>query len=312
MMRFTNFNELFAVAGNGKPVRVSIAAAHDDDAMLAVRQAVELEFIEPYFVGNDYEIKKIAERIEFDLRDFPIFFAGTEDEAAFQAAKLASDGTAQVIMKGFINSTPFLRGVLDKSLNLRTGRLLSHMSAFDIPGFDHILYVTDSGLNISPDLEQKGQILRNAIDFLHLIGIEMPKVALLSANERINEKMPVTIECQKLSDLAKDGRFGKAVVEGPLPLDLAISKESLHHKGITSQINGEADLLVVPSIESGNIFSKSITYFAKGIMAGLVLGAKVPLILNSRSDSAQAKLASIALAAVAVHSQEAAAQVPIS
>lgn len=303
-MRFTNFNELFAAARNGNPVRVSLAAAHDEDAMLAVRQAVELDFIEPYFVGNEYEIRQIAEQLEFDLRDYSILPASTEEESAYLAAKLASDGTTQVIMKGFINSTPFLRGVLDKTLRLRIGRLLSHMSAFDIPGFHQLFYVTDGGLNIAPDLGQKEQILQNAIDFLHLIGIETPKVALLSANERINEKMPVTVECHTLSEMAKDGRFGSAVIEGPLPLDLAISKESLHHKGITSQLNGEADLLVVPNLETGNIFSKSITYFAKGIMAGLVLGAKVPLILNSRSDSAHAKLASIALSAVAVHCQE--------
>lgn len=298
-MRFKNYEEVISQARIGDPVKVSVAAAHDEEVLKAIKQAVELDIIEPYLVGDEEEIKTIANQIGFDLKKFKIIQASTEEEAAFLAAKLADDGETQIIMKGFINSTPFLKGVLSKELHLKTGRIFSHLSAFEIPGFDHLYYMSDGGLNISPDLEQKEQILKNSIEFLHQIGIETPKVALLSANERVNEKMPVTVECEQLSKRGKEGRFGSVIIEGPLPLDLSISKESLYHKGIYSQIDGDADFLLVPTIEAGNIFGKAITYFAKGVMAGVVLGAKVPLILNSRSDSAKAKLASIALSVVA-------------
>lgn len=298
-VRFKNYEEVIHKARIGQPVKMSVAAAQDEEVLKAIKQAVELDMVEPYFVGNEKEILKIANEIGFEINDFGIIDVESEDEAAFQAAKLASDGEVQLIMKGFINSTPFLKGVLHKDLNLKTGRIFSHLSAFEIPGFDRLYYMTDGGLNIAPDIDQKEQILENSIIFLHQIGIENPKVALLSANELVNEKMPVTVQCHQLSQRAKEGKFGSAIIEGPLPLDLAISKESLYHKGINSKLDGDADLLLVPTIEAGNIFGKSITYFAKGVMAGVVLGAKVPLILNSRSDSAKAKLASIALSVVA-------------
>ena len=299
-MRFKSYEEVIAKARVGEPVKVSVAAAHDEEVLKAIKQAVELEMIIPYLVGNEKEINSIANKIGFDLRDYQIYQTDSEEESAYIAAELANDGKAQILMKGFINSTPFLKGVLHRDLKLRTERILSHLSAFEIPGFDHLYYMTDGGLNIAPDLEQKEQILKNSIDFLHQIGIETPKVALLSANERVNDKMPITIDCQELSQRGKNGRFGSVKIEGPLPLDLAISKESLHHKGINSDLDGDADLLLVPTIEAGNIFGKSITYFAKGVMAGVVLGAKAPLILNSRSDSAKAKLASIALSVVTI------------
>lgn len=298
-MRFRNYEEVINKARVGKPVKISVAAAHDEEVLKAIKRAVELEMIDPYFVGNEREVIRIADEIGFDISKFEILNTDSEEDAAFLAAKLASDGEVQIIMKGLINSTPFLKGVLHKDLNLKTGKIFSHLSAFEIPGFNHLYYMTDGGLNIAPDLEQKEQILNNSIQFLHQIGIETPKVALLSANERVNEKMPVTLECHELSIRGKDGRFGSVLIEGPLPLDLAISKDSLYHKGVNSELDGEADLLLVPTIEAGNIFGKSITYFADGVMAGVVLGAKIPLILNSRSDSAKAKLASIALAVVA-------------
>lgn len=298
-MRFRNYEEVIGKARQGNPIKLSVAAAHDEEVLKAIKQAAELEIIKPYLVGNEKEIKKKSRQIGFDINHYSIYNTSTEEEAAFVASKLANDGITHAIMKGFINSTPFLKGVLHKDLNLKTGQIFNHLSAFEIPGYDHLYYMTDGGLNIAPDIEQKEQILQNSIEFLHKLGLVTPKVALLSANERVNEKMPVTLECQELSQRGKDGRFGSIIIEGPLPLDLAISKESLYHKGIYSEIDGDADLFLVPTIEAGNILGKSISYFAKGTMAGVVLGAKVPLILNSRSDSAKAKLASIALAAVA-------------
>ncbi len=298
-MRFRSYEDVIIKARSKESVNVSIAAAHDEEVLKAVKQAVELELITPFFVGNKVEIVKIANQIGFDIHSYPIYATKNEEESAYIAAKLADDGSAKVIMKGFVNSTSFLKGILHKDFKLRTGRIFSHLSAFEIPGFEHLYYMTDGGLNIAPDVLQKEQILANAIAFLQQIGLKTPKVALLSANEIVNEKMPVTVECQQIVEHAKNGRYGSVIIEGPLPLDLAISKESLYHKGLYSEIEGEADLLLVPSIEAGNILGKAITYFAKGVMAGVVLGAKVPLILNSRSDTAKAKLASIALSILA-------------
>jgi phosphate butyryltransferase len=297
-MRYKSFEEVIGLGKTNTPVKVSVAAAHDEDVLIAIKEAVEKGLIIPILVGIEKEIRRIANKIAFSIDSFKLIPTNTDEEAAYEAAKQAHLGEAKVIMKGLLNSTPFLRGVLHKDFDLKTGRIFSHLSIFEIPGVENLLYITDGGLNIAPDETERTQIVINALDFLSGIGVAYPKVALLAANELVNEKMPVTVECQNIVKAIKS-QFPDCKIEGPLPLDLAISKESLKHKGISSDVNGEADLLVVPTIEAGNIFSKGITYFAKGTMAGIVLGAKVPLVLNSRSDSPKAKLASIGLAALA-------------
>jgi phosphate butyryltransferase len=297
-MRFKNFCEVIHEAQKKSPLPISIAQAQDEDVLRAVQEAVGLGLIEPIFVGDRSKIVELAEKLAFDLHSFEIYQAQTEEHACFLAAELASTGKAKAIMKGLANSTPFLKGVLHRDLNLKMNRLISHLSAFDIPGFDRLVYMTDGGLNIQPTIEQKKEIIRNAVQFLHRVGMTEPRVALLAANERITEKMPVTVEAQEITQFFEREYPENLLIEGPLPLDLAISEASLLHKGLESKLQGKADLLVVPTIEAGNIFGKAISYFACGTMAGIVLGAKVPLILNSRSDSAKAKLASIALAVV--------------
>jgi phosphate butyryltransferase len=301
-MRFQNFNEVIHSAKTKPPITLSVAAANDIEVLQAVKEAVEHGIIEPILIGKINQIAEIAEKIHFDFMPFKIVAAETEAEAAYLAAKSAHKGYAKMIMKGAINSTPFLKSVLYKDFQLKTGRILSHLSAFEIPGNEKLIFMTDGGLNIAPNSLQKMEIIINSVDFLTQIGIRNSKIALLAANEQTNEKMPVTMEAQEIVQLIQCEIPKGCVIEGPLPLDLAISKESLFHKGLTSEINGDADLLVVPNIEAGNIFGKSITYFANGVMAGIVLGAKVPLVLNSRSDCAKAKLASIALGAIAAHS----------
>lgn len=297
-MRYKSFEEVIGLGKMNTPVKVSVAAAHDEDVLIAIKEAVEKGLIIPILVGKEKEIRRLADKISFSIESFKLIHTNMDEEAAYEAAKQAHTGDAKAIMKGLLNSTPFLKGVLHKDFSLRTGRIFSHLSIFEIPGVESLLYITDGGLNIAPDENQRTQIVMNALDFLSGIGVANPKVALLAANELVNEKMPVTVECQNIVKAVKS-QIPDCQIEGPLPLDLAISKESLTHKGIISDVNGEADLLIVPNIEAGNIFSKGITYFAKGTMAGIVLGAKVPLVLNSRSDSPKAKLASIGLAALA-------------
>ncbi|WP_312476225.1 phosphate acyltransferase [Neobacillus sp.] len=303
-MRFKNFSEVIQKAQTEHPLPISIAQAHDVEVLKAVQEAVELGLIEPLFVGDREKTIELAEKLSFDLHPFKLYHASGEDEACFLATELASTGRAKAIMKGLANSTPFLKGVLHKELKLKSNRLISHLSAFEIPGFDRIVYMTDGGLNIQPSIEQKKEIIVNASLFLHTIGLMEPRVALLAANERMNPKMPVTGEAQEITRFFEREYPKSLLIEGPLPLDLAISETSLLHKGLVSKLDGKADLLVVPTIEAGNIFGKAITYFAGGTMAGIVLGAKVPLILNSRSDSSKAKLASIALAVVSSYKCE--------
>ncbi|MBU8906044.1 phosphate acyltransferase [Desertibacillus haloalkaliphilus] len=301
-MRFKNFSEMITHARKGSPVKISVAAAHDRHVLSALKEACQHGIISPVLIGRENEIEALSNQINFNCNNYEIFSADSDQEAAYLAAKLADEGYTDAIMKGLVNSTPFLKSVLHADLNLKTGKLISHLSAFEIPGVDYITYMTDGGLNIAPTVSQKEQIVSNAIEFLDGFGVPSPKVVLLSANEQINQKMPVTTEWARLTrKLSRT--YPRAIIEGPLPLDLAISPESLAHKNIDSKVNGRADLLVVPTIEAGNIFAKSITYYAKGIMAGVVLGAKVPLILNSRSDSPLAKLASIALVALSVTEQ---------
>lgn len=297
-MRFQNFKEVIEEAQKRPPVKMSVAAAHDRDVLEAVKSAVEYGLIDPFLVGDPQKIFDLAAELGFSVEKFPVLPAYSEEENAYKAAQLASDGTVQVIMKGLVNSTPFLKGVMHRDLKLKSGGVISHLSAFDIPGSAALVYITDGGINIAPDFEQKKQIILNAVRFLDQIGMECPRVAILAANERVSEKMPVTVEADHLAMVLRQEYKKAFLIEGPLPLDLAISRESLVHKKFDSELNGEADLLIVPSIEAGNLLGKAITYFAKGTMAGIVLGTKVPLVLNSRSDSPQAKLASIALAVV--------------
>lgn len=299
-MRYKSFEEVIIEARKRPPVRMSVAAAHDRDVLEAVKTAAGLGIIEPFLVGDPQKIFELARELDFSVEQYPVYPAYTENENAFVAAKLASEGHVQLIMKGFVNSTPFLKGVLHKDLHLKAGRIISHLSVFDIPGSEKLVSMTDGGINIAPNFQQKKEIILNAVDFLSKIGVDRPRVAILAANERVSEKMPVTVEADHLALQIKKESIQPLLIEGPLPLDLAISRESLQHKGLYSELDGEADLLIVPTIEAGNFLGKAITYFAKGTMAGVVLGARVPLVLNSRSDSAEAKLASIALAVVAV------------
>lgn len=299
-MRLSSFNQVIELVKKGQPASVAVAFAHEKHVLETIKQALQLNMIEPHLIGNTDLIKEIADKIGLNLESIAIYQAETEEEAAYLAAKMANEGQVKFIMKGFLNSAPFLKGVLHKDFQLKTGKLLSHLSIFEIPNQNRLIYMSDGGINIDPNMEQKEQILKNAADFLLSIGIVEPRMAILSANELVNEKMKVTIDAQKLAKQGKEGGFGKVKIEGPLPLDLAISKESLKTKGLKSEIDGEADFFLVPTIEAGNILGKSITYFANGKMAGIVLGAKIPLILNSRSDSIEAKLASIALAVLAV------------
>ncbi|AQS59235.1 bifunctional enoyl-CoA hydratase/phosphate acetyltransferase [Desulforamulus ferrireducens] len=302
-MQYKNFSQILEAVKSLPKLRISVANAQDEKVLAALKIAMQEDFVEPVLVGTRSEIERKAWQVGFDLKDIDIWEADALG-APEVAVKLVRCDFCQVLMKGLVNSSTFLKAVLNGEWGLRTGKTLSHLGVYEIHGFDRLIFLTDGGLNIAPDLETKKQICQNAIDFAHSLGITLPKVAVLSANEQVNPKMPVTLEAQQIAQMAQRGEISGALVDGPLALDIAINKEAAEHKGIKSPVAGQADILLVPNIEAGNLLGKSITYFAGGLMAGVVLGAGAPIVLPSRADTPQGKLLSLALACLAKHGMD--------
>jgi len=278
--------------------RLVVAAAHDTDVLEAVRDAVEWNVVTGILIGDQDKITAIAEEVGLDLGKCQVIPEVDPTQAARRAVALVADGDADLVMKGKVGTADILRAVLDKDKGLRTGRLLSHVTALDIEGYDRLLFMTDGAMNIAPDLGQKIQIIQNSVDVAIALGFAQPKVAVLAAVELVNPDMPATQEAAMLAKMADRGQIKGAVVDGPLALDNAVSHHSAEVKGINSPVAGEADILMVPDIEAGNVLYKSIVYFAKARIAGVIAGAKAPVVLTSRSDSRQSKLDSIAFSAV--------------
>lgn len=297
-MRYSGFAELIRQAENLRGIRVAVAAAADQEVLEAVKLAQGGGYIEPILVGDQQEISRLCHDIELDIKGCQIIHEPNPMLAAHKAVDQVVDGNAQFLMKGLVNTADFLRAVLRPERGLKTERLLSHLGAFEVPGFPHLFFITDAGINIAPTLEQKKEILNNTIIYLKSIGMEQINISALAANEVPSAKMPATMDALALTDLNKSGYFPGATVEGPLALDGAISSESLLHKGIKSEINGDTDVFLVPTIEAGNILAKSLVYFAGGTMAGIILGAQVPIVLTSRNDPPCSKLISIIMAAL--------------
>lgn len=293
----TNFDFLFEKAKSGTRRKLIIAAAEDDNVLLSVKDAVQNGIIEPIFVGNKEKINKLAEEIELDLSHFSLIDEANPSKSAVIAVNEIRNGNAQILMKGYVQTADFLRAILNKENGLRASDLLSHIGLFEIPAYHKVIALTDAAQNISPDLNEKVTIIKNAINVFHRLGINQPKVALLGAVESVNPKMPATIDAATITMMNKRGQIKGCIIDGPLAFDNAISKESAEHKGIVSEVAGDADLLVTPDIEAGNVLYKSFTFFGRGTVAAVVLGASVPIVLTSRSDSDRSKLSSIALAA---------------
>lgn len=297
-MRYSGFEALLERARSLGQVNVAVAAAADKEVLEAVKMAQESGFAKPVLVGDVGRIEELAQQIGLDLQGAEIIHEPDPVIAAHLAVDAVVEGKAHFLMKGLVNTADFLRAVLRPEKGLRTGRLLSHLLAVQVPGCKHLYFVTDGGMNIAPTLEQKKEILQTTITYLHSIGMEEVRAVALAANEVPSPKMPASMDALELSRMSQAGEFPGAIVEGPLALDGAVSAAALEHKGIKSQINGDTDLFLVPTIEVGNALGKSMVYFAGGMMAGLVLGAKVPIVLTSRNDSAKSKLVSLALAAL--------------
>ena len=289
------FNEVLNKAKEYGPKKMAVASAGAEDVLKAVEAARKEGLTDSILVGDKKEIIQIAEKMGIDPADYEIIDKPDKTETARCAVELVRNKKASILMKGMMGTARLLQAVLDKEIGLRTNRLLSHVYTLEVNNYNRLLTMTDGAMNISPDLKQKAQIIQNAIYYAHSLGIEKPKVAVVAAIELVNPDMPVTVDAACLAKMSERGQIVGGIVDGPLGFDNAISKEAAEHKGIESPVSGEVDVVLVPNIESGNIFAKGLVYLAKAVPAGLLLGAKAPVVLVSRSDSAQSKLFSIAL-----------------
>ncbi len=294
-MAIRNFAQLREEARKVGPRVVAIADAQDHEALLAARDAEERGIAHFVLIGDRAAIEAEAEAHQVDISHMKIVEENDRRAAARRAMEMLAQGKVHCAMKGKIFTADFLKAALDPSVGLRTGKLLTHVAVFDIPGFDRLILLSDAGVIVAPTLEEKVHIVQNAIDVAHRLGVETPRVAVLAAAEMVNPKIPSTMDAANLSKMADRGQIYGGIVDGPLALDNAISLEAARIKGIRGEVAGRADILIAPDLEAGNALAKAIIYFAHSDMAGVVVGARMPLILPSRADTHEAKMMSIVL-----------------
>ncbi len=276
-------------------VNLAVAGAEHSLVLETVAVAASSGLVHAVLFGNEERIRPLLDDIGLDEDLYEIRHC-RGGRAAFEAACAAGRGEVQMLMKGMVSSADFLRAVISEQAQLRTGRVLSHLGLFDIPAYNRLLGMTDGGINIDPDFETRIEIVRNAAEAGKQIWSRAPRIALVAAVEKVQTNMPVTVDWAAMTKMADRGQLGDVVLDGPLGLDNALEPEALRSKGIDSAVQGRADIIVVPDIEAGNLVGKTLTYLADAPMAGLVLGARVPIIMNSRADSARARIASLVLA----------------
>jgi len=290
-----DFKEMIALAKEVGPKIISVACAQDKEVLIAVENARKEGIANAILIGDTEKIKEIADRQAIDLSNYEIVDEKDIKAASLRAVELVSSGKADILMKGILDTSIILKAVLDKEVGLRTGNVLSHVGIFAVPGYDRLFFVTDAAMNIEVNVKIKKQIIENAVHAAHAIGVKEPKVALLCAKEKVNEKMPATVEAKVLEDMYKAGEFEGCIVGGPFGLDNAISEEAAKHKGINHPIAGKADILVASDIEAGNMLYKSMVFLGRAEGAAILIGTKAPVVLTSRVDSDATKLNSIAL-----------------
>ncbi|HEY5563615.1 MAG TPA: phosphate butyryltransferase [Clostridiaceae bacterium] len=293
-----NFDEILLKVKSQPIKKLAVAVAQDEPVLEAVMAAKKNGIVEAVLVGNRDEIKVIADKIGMKLEEYEIIEEKDSKKAALKAVELVSKGKADMVMKGLLDTATFLRCVLNKEVGLRTGKLMSHVAVFEIPGIDRLILMTDAAFNMYPDLKAKVDILNNAVTVAKAIGIEMPKVAPICAVEVINTDMPATIDAAMLSKMAERGQIKGCIVDGPLAFDNAISEEAAKHKNITGPVAGRADIMLLPNIDAANVMYKTLTCTTKSRNGGILVGTSAPVILTSRSDSHDTKMYSIALAAL--------------
>jgi phosphate acetyltransferase len=297
------YDRLIAAAKALQPLATAVAYPCDETSLKGALEAAEEGLIRPILVGPKDKIKKLAQTFSLDLGQAEIIDVPHSQAAAQKAVELVRTGKAELLMKGSLHTDELLAEVVKRETGIRTGRRISHVFVMDVPGHLHTLFITDAAVNIGPDLMAKRDITQNAIDLYAGLGLGTPKVAILSAVETVTTSIPSTIEAGALCKMADRGQITGGELDGPLAFDNAISPEAARIKGIKSPVAGQAQILVVPDLEAGNMLAKNLTFLSHADAAGIVLGARVPIILTSRADNVRTRMASCAVAVLLRHSQ---------
>jgi phosphate butyryltransferase len=294
--KLKDLESLIKLQGTRK--RLALAVSQDAFSLDAVYKAYKAGIIDPVLIGDEEETVAIANLHKYNFYGASFIDEADVDKCVEIAVRMVHDGRADILMKGKVSTPRLLKGVLNRDWGLRTGRLLSHFSLFEVANYHKLIGVTDVAMNISPDLKDKIAIIENSVAYMNKLGIKMPKVAVLGAIEMVNENMQATLDAALLSKMNQRDQIKNCIIDGPLAFDNAVSYESAHHKGIRSDVAGDTDILLMPDIEVGNVLYKSLVWFAKAKVASVVLGASAPIVLTSRSDSEESKYDSILLAAL--------------
>ncbi|HSZ59495.1 MAG TPA: bifunctional enoyl-CoA hydratase/phosphate acetyltransferase [Tepidisphaeraceae bacterium] len=286
-----------------EPVAISVAYPCEKTALAGAVEAAEAGLLAPILVGPAQKIREVAEAAGLNIKPYPIEDVPDAPKAAARAVELIRQGRAEALMKGSLHTDELMAAVVSSATGLRTSRRISHAFVMAVPTYHKPIIVTDAAINIAPGLEEKRDICQNAIDLAHDLGLELPKVAILSAVETVTTRIPSTIDAAALCKMADRGQITGAILDGPLAMDNAVSFEAAKTKGIDSPVAGDADILLAPDLEAGNILAKQLTFLAKADAAGLVLGARVPIILTSRADNVRARMASCAVAVLVANAR---------
>ncbi|WP_457565755.1 bifunctional enoyl-CoA hydratase/phosphate acetyltransferase [Caldithrix abyssi] len=296
-----SFKQLLNQVSKMERRKIAVAMAQDSEILLALNAAYSAGLGDAILVGDREQIIKRAEEEHINVKNFEIVDVKEEKKCVREAVEIVRFGEAQVIMKGLCSTANFLKGILNKEYGLRAAEVLSHLAIFESPNYPKLLMMSDAAMNIAPDLKTKIAIANNAIRAAHALGYKRPKVALLSAVEKVNaENMPSSADAAIMAKMAERGQLAEAIVDGPLALDNALSPKANQIKGLQSAVGGKADICIVPNIEAGNIFYKLMTVLGNALVAGVILGAAAPVVLTSRADSENAKFLSIATALAVV------------
>jgi phosphate acetyltransferase len=297
------YNRLITAAKNVPPLTTAVAHPCDETSLRGSLEAREAGLIIPILVGPKGKIESVAQAFSIDLGDAEIADAPHSHAAAEKAVELVRTGKAELLMKGSLHTDELLAEVVKRETGIRTGRRISHVFVMDVPGHPHTLFITDAAVNIAPDLDAKRDIIQNAIDLFAGLGLGVPKVAILSAVETVTTSIPSTIEAAALCKMSDRGQITGGELDGPLAFDNAISPDAARIKGIKSAVAGQAQILVVPDLEAGNMLAKNLSFLSRADAAGIVLGARVPIILTSRADNIMTRMASCAIATLLRQSQ---------
>jgi phosphate acetyltransferase len=292
----SKYDRMLARAKTVTPAKTIVVHPCDESSLRAAIEAAEAGIIVPTLVGPAKKIAEVARENQFDIRRFELVDAEHSETAAAKAVQLIHEAKGELLMKGSLHTDELMRAVTASGTGLRTGRRISHVFIVDLPSHSETLFITDAAINISPDLDVKRDIVQNAIDLFTQVGLGTPRVAILSAVETVTTKIPSTIEAAALCKMADRGQITGGILDGPLAFDNAVDPEAARIKGINSPVAGRAQILVVPDLESGNMLAKNLIFLSKADSAGIVLGARVPIILTSRADSVRSRLASCAAA----------------